>query len=162
MRLTLAVLMLVLGGLVVSAQIGERNPFGAKKQSVTLSAPAVANVIAGKTSTVELRFRVMDGLHINSHTPREDTLIPTAITLAPTAGVKAMGWEYPQGVDFALALEPNHKLSVYTGEFAVHLRVKVSAAGTQTVPATLRYQACDMNACMPPRTLPFTLEITAK
>jgi hypothetical protein len=42
------------------------------------------------------------------------------------------------------------------------MRVKVAAVGTQTIPATLRYQACDSNACMPPRNLPFTLEITAK
>jgi hypothetical protein len=65
-------------------------------------------------------------------------------------------------VDYSLALQPNYKLSVYTGEFAVRLRVKVKSAGTQTIPATLRYQACDSNACMPPRTLPFTIELTAR
>jgi DsbC/DsbD-like thiol-disulfide interchange protein len=149
---------------LVSAQIGDRDPFGGEKhnQVVTLTAPVVAYVPTGKTATVELRFRVQKGLHINSHAPHDHNLIPTGVTLAPTAGVQVVDWEYPQGVDFALALQPNYKLSVYTGEFAVRLRVKVTAAGRQTIPATLRYQACDSNACMPPRNMPFTVEISAK
>lgn len=160
LRRALFALLLLPGA--VWAQIGESSPFAAAhRQPVSLAMPAVVSVPAGKPAEVELRFRVESGLHINSHIPHEKDLIPTAVKLDLPAGVEMLGAEYPQGADFALAVDPKHKLSVYTGEFAVRLRLR-SATGMRSIPAVLHYQACDSNACMPPRNLPFTVELTAR
>ena len=50
-----------------------------------------------KRSVLELHFRVVDGFHVNSHTPKSELLIPTQITLQPPAGVKTEAAEYPAG-----------------------------------------------------------------
>ena len=118
-------------------------------------------VKAGKASVVELHFRVRDGFHVNSHTPKSELLIPTAITLQPTADVKAAPVVYPAGTEYSFAFEPKEKLDVYTGAFTIKLPV-VAAAGEHTIDATLRYQACDSAACYPPKTLPLQVLFTAK
>jgi len=48
---------------------------------------------------------------------------------------------YPAGADFTLPLDPETKLSVYTGEFQIKARI-VATTGNHLVEARLRYQAC--------------------
>lgn len=108
---------------------------------------------------VELRFRVDEGYHINSHAPMDDLLIPTTLKFAPGA-VKVAGTEYPKGEIIKLTGN-GEGLDVYQGEFKVKLRV-VAPRGFSTMTGTVRYQACDNNACFPPKTLAVKLAVTAK
>ncbi len=119
------------------------------------------SVTAGKSSVVELHFRVEDGFHINSHTPRSESLIPTAIALQPTAGIAVQEIRYPAGVPFAFSFAPKEMLDVYAGDFVVKVNV-LARAGSYTVDGTLHYQACDHAQCFPPKTLPIRLFLTAK
>jgi hypothetical protein len=64
-------------------------------------------------------------------------------------------------MDFTLPLDPNTKLSVYSGEFTVQARI-VAVPGNHLVEARLRYQACDNNACMPPKTITAAIEVIGK
>jgi hypothetical protein len=123
--------------------------------------PEQVTAPAGKPTTVALHFRVRDGLHINSHTPKEEFLIPTVLTFPEDAGVRLEGAVYPAGSDFVFPLDPKEKLSVYQGEFVIQARIVV-APGDHLVQAKLRYQACDDNACMPPRTLTAAIEVLGK
>ena len=118
-------------------------------------------VPAGKNAVLELRFRVKDGFHVNSHTPKSELLIPTALKLDAAAGVKAGELQYPAGKTYSFAFDPSEKLDVYAGDFTVKLPV-VAVAGEHTVNGTLRYQACDNAACYPPRSLPVQVVFTAK
>ena len=61
----------------------------------------------------------------------------------------------------SLPIDPKTKLSVYTGEFVIKARI-VAAAGNHTVQAKLRYQACDQNQCLPPKTITVPIEVTGK
>src|ERR1700722_12087664 len=123
--------------------------------------PEQVNLVAGKPNVVELHFRVNDGLHINSHTPREKSLIPTQLMVGEPAGVNVATVDFPAGTDYSPAFSPNDKLSVYTGEFI--LRAHVTAQrGDHLVQAALRYQACDANSCYPPKTAPVAVSIVAK
>jgi Disulphide bond corrector protein DsbC. len=115
----------------------------------------------GKKAVVELRFKVAEGFHVNSHTPKSELLIPTNLTLQPAAGVKAAAIEYPAGTEYSFSFEPNEKLDVYSGAFTVKLPVVVEA-GSHTVSGVLRYQACDNAACYPPKSLPVEVVLTAK
>jgi hypothetical protein len=119
------------------------------------------NVAAGKSSVVELRFRVDDGFHVNSHTPKSELLIPTAVTMKAGDGLKAGAAVYPAGTEYSFSFDPSEKLDVYTGEFVVKLPV-VAAAGMHTIDGSLRYQACDKAACYPPKSLPVQVMVTAK
>jgi hypothetical protein len=120
--------------------------------------PEQVTVSAGKPSPVALHFRIAPGFHINSHTPKEDYLIPTSLSIPETSGVALKDAIYPDGTDFTLPLDPTTKLSVYTGEFAIRARI-VAPRGNHLVEASLHYQACDKNACMPPKTITVPIDV---
>lgn len=115
---------------------------------------------ASAAKQIELRFTIQEGLHINSHTPHSEFLIPTTLTLEKTPGVEVAQVDYPQGVDYHFQFSPKDALSVYTGEFAVVVRLHAHA-GHYAMRGQLHYQACDNKACNPPQTLPVQLDVTA-
>jgi thiol:disulfide interchange protein len=132
-----------------------------QKQLVQFLYPEQVTVAAGKPSVVELHFKVNDGLHINSHTPHEKSLIPTQLKVAEPTGVNVASVDFPAGSDYSPAFSPSDKLSVYTGEFV--LRAHVTAQrGDHLVQAALRYQACDANSCYPPKTAPIAVSLIAR
>jgi hypothetical protein len=123
--------------------------------------PEQVTLVAGKPADVALHFRIAQGLHINSHTPKDEFLIPTTFSIPDGAGVRLDKATYPAGEDFTLPLDPGTKLSVYTGEFTIQARI-VAAAGNHLVEGKLRYQACDKNACLPPKTIPVAIDVIGK
>ena len=141
--------------------------FGAPKSKQwvqMVSSPQVAvkaSIPAAAPNSVELRFTIQQGLHINSHTPHSEFLIPTTLTLDKTPGVEDAKVEYPKGVDYHFEFSPKEALSVYTGEFAVVVRLH-ARAGHYAMHGQLRYQACDNKACNPPQTLPVRLDLAAR
>lgn len=156
----LAGLLVVTAG-AVAQQVGNLDAPVAKPKSYVVYAAEEQSVAAGKRSVLELHFRVVDGFHVNSHTPKSELLIPTRIELQPAVGVKAEAVEYPAGTSYSFSFDPTEKLDVYSGDFTVKLPV-VAAAGAHTVDGTLRYQACDHAACYPPKSLPVQVIFTAK
>jgi hypothetical protein len=118
-------------------------------------------VQAGKPQTVELRFRVEPGFHINSHTPKDELLIPTIWKTDAASEVRVLGESYPKGEAFRLEVGAGETLDVYQGEFRVVLQV-VAPKGASVLRGALRYQACDRAACFPPRTLPVMVAVTGK
>ena len=142
-------------------QIGNLEAPAPKPKSYVVYAAEPQNIVAGKRSVLELHFQVVDGFHVNSHTPKSELLIPTQILLQPAAGVKADAVEYPAGTSYSFSVDPSEKLDVYTGAFTVKLPV-VAEVGTHTLDGTLRYQACDHAACYPPKSLPVQVIFTAK
>ena len=156
-----AVLALAGAAMLPAQQIGNLDAPAPKPKSYVVYAAEPQNIVAGKRSVLELHFQVVDGFHVNSHTPKSELLIPTQILLQPAAGVKADAVEYPAGTSYSFSVDPSEKLDVYTGAFTVKLPV-VAEAGTHTVDGTLRYQACDHAACYPPKSLPVQVIFTAK
>ena len=155
------VLLLALPGVLFAQQVGSLDAPSPKPKSFVLYAAEQQEIKAGKRSVLELHFRVVDGFHVNSHTPKSELLIPTQITLQPATGVKAETVEYPAGTSYSFSFDPTEKLDVYSGAFTVKLPV-VAEAGAHTVDGSLRYQACDHAACYPPKSLPVQVIFTAK
>ena len=118
-------------------------------------------VPAGKRAVLELRFEVLPGYHVNSHRPKSELLLPTAVDLGAAAGVKLGTAEYPAGTEFSFELDPTDKLDVYAGSFKVSVPV-VAAAGEHELKGTLKYQACNHAACYPPKTLEISVPFTAR
>jgi DsbC/DsbD-like thiol-disulfide interchange protein len=131
------------------------------KEWVHLVSATEVVVPAGQAHPLTLKFLINSGLHINSHTPRSAYLVPTTLTLDAPAGMHITAMEFPQGVDYHFHFAPRETLSVYTGEFTVNARAQ-AAPGTYTVRGKLHYQSCDNQECNPPKTLPFTLQVTAR
>ena len=133
----------------------------AGKSQVMYLFPEQVSIPAHKTTAVDLHFRVADGLHINSHTPREKSLIPTNLAVVEQDGFKVLSVDFPAGTDYSFAFDPQEKLSVYTGEFV--LKAHISApAGEHLLQGALRYQACNSNSCYPPKTIPVAVDVIAK
>jgi hypothetical protein len=156
-----AVVVLGLAGLLAQGQADDPGRSILKGAQVEYLFPEQVTLAAGKASEVELHFRVAPGLHINSHTPKDEFLIPTTFSIPEGAGVRLEVANYPTGGEFTLPLDPGTKLSVYTGEFAIRARI-VAAAGNHLVEAKLHFQACDKSVCMPPKTIPVAIDVIGK
>ena len=154
-------LLIVLPVGLAAQQVGNLDAPAVKPKSYVVYGAEQQTVAAGKRSVLELHFRVLDGYHVNSHTPKSELLIPTKIELQPSAGVKVEAVEYPSGISYSFSFDPTEKLDVYSGAFTVKLPV-VAEVGTHTMDGTLRYQACDHAACYPPKSLPVQVIFTAK
>jgi hypothetical protein len=158
---TVAALALSLAALPALAQNFGQSRTIVKSEAVQYLFPEQVTVPAGKASQVALHFRIAPGLHINSHTPSEDYLIPTTFSIPDGADVKLQAATYPAGSQITLPMDPKTKLSVYTNEFIIQARI-VSAAGNHLVEAKLHYQACDQTQCMPPKTIPVAIDVVAR
>ena len=135
---------------------------GRKSPSVSMSPPPIATVTRGKSNTVNLRFHVSSGFHVNSNKPKSEFLIPTALKLNAPTDIVIGRISYPPAQEMSFAFAPDEKLSVYTDEIPLAVEVRPLAG---VVPAKymirgeLRYQACDNAACYPPKKLPVQFEV---
>lgn len=118
-------------------------------------------VPSGKRGLLELRFHVLPGFHVNSHTPRSELLMATQVEFTNAPGVKVEAADYAPGKLFSFPFSPEDKLDVYSDEFSIKLPVHATT-GPHELHGSLHYQACDQTVCYPPRTLPVALYFVAK
>ncbi len=112
--LRLACLALPAVALMAQAPVFEKpSRSGERAEAVQYLFPEQVTVTAGKASPVALHFRVAPGLHINSHAPKDEFLIPTVFSIPESSGVRLEAADYPPGIDFVLPVEPKEKLNVY-------------------------------------------------
>ena len=162
MKRALAMAAVVAGTLLAGAQklpwqtSASMKP--ADNQLVHYLYPQQVTLPAGKPQTIELHFRINPGLHINSHEPRQKSLIRTELIEAEPYGVKVSAVDFPPGSDYAFPADPQEKLSVYSGDFVLKMHL-MSQKGNHLVQGALRYQACDTNTCFPPRNLPVAVDV---
>jgi cytochrome c biogenesis DsbD-like protein len=153
-----ALAMLLLTGPGSFAQEG----FGSKVPSVTLSTPAIPSIIRGTPGKAELHFHITPGFHVNSNTPSEEYLIPTALRMDAPTDIVVGRIIYPAGQNITLPFAPDLKLNVYSGEFSVLVTVRPLSSvlpGKYALRGRLKYQACDKAACYPPKELPVDFEV---
>jgi thioredoxin:protein disulfide reductase len=109
-------------------------------------------VHAGETARVALKVSLPEGLHTQSNKPRDETLIPTELTIDAPAGVTVKEIVWPPATDLKQA-GADKPLAVFEQTFAIGVELTLAptvATGDLIVPARLRYQACDSNLCYPP------------
>jgi hypothetical protein len=143
-RLVCAVVAVGLAGFAAHGQFvasGGQSRSSGKADAVQYLFPEQVTVAAGKAS--------------------QDYLIATSLTISAGAGVKLDGATYPAGTEMSFPMDPKTKLSVYTGEFIIQARI-VAMGGDHLVEGKLRYQACDRNECMPPKTITVPIDVIGK
>ena len=154
-NLSKCVALLVLGTCAARAQSG-------KAPAVSMAPVAPVAAEPGKPTQVPLNFRVAPGFHINSNTPKDEFLIPTALKMDLPADIVVGKIEYPAGQDVSFPFSPDSKLNVYSGDFTINLMLDPSTSvvpGSYAMHGVLRYQACDNAQCFPPKTLPVTFDV---
>jgi hypothetical protein len=137
---------------------------GTTQPSVVIAPVQDVQLRPGAAAKVELDFRVGASFHINSNKPKSPLLIPTSLKLVAPNGMQ-VGLQYPAGEDQSFPFSPDEKLSVYSGDFAIDASMKAQPnlhAGTYPITGELHYQACDRNACYPPKTLPVQFKVVVK
>lgn len=160
-RIGIFVALLAVPAFMMAQQLDNLGSAPAKPKGHVVYVTEPQNLKANKPEFLTLHFKVDDGFHVNSHTPKSELLIPTVVTVQQATGVKAGAVVYPAGTQYSFSFQPNEKLDVYTGEFVVKVPV-TAAAGDHTLDGSLHYQACDHAACYPPKTLPLQILFTAK
>jgi uncharacterized protein YyaL (SSP411 family) len=133
----------------------------ATRNPVTFSVtPSAATVAPGGKLTLSMRLSIEKDWHINSHTPYQDYLIPTSVTVAGTAPLTVATISYPAGRDLEVAGEI---LSVYEGtlELAVPISLaKAAKRGRIELRVDLRFQACDGTSCLVPDEITTRVPVT--
>jgi len=132
------------------------------QEKVTVDRVAPVSVGLGQSAPLLIKLHVQPGFHINSNKPLTPELIPTEVHFTPPEDLAVAKVKYPPGELKSFPFDPNTKLSVYSGEVAVHavvLPMPKAGTGTYTVHAELKYQACDNNACYPPKRVPIAFDV---
>lgn len=116
-------------------------------------------VSAGTTAYAALEVTVPKKFHVNAHEPLESHLIPTTLTVEAPAGVSVREIVYPEPEMVKTGGSPT-PIAVYGGRFLVGVALDVAPdaePGQRTMPARLRYQACDDHVCFFPATQEVTI-----
>jgi thiol:disulfide interchange protein DsbD len=106
--------------------------------------------VGGGAAVAEIT--IAPGWHVNGAAPRDGFLVPTKLDVAVPDGLRAGPIEYPPPVERTLEVSGGKPVLLYEGRVA--FRVPLEGTATDgAVTATLRYQACSDERCLPPRTL---------
>jgi thiol:disulfide interchange protein DsbD len=117
----------------------------------------------GKEFEAAVVVKINPGYHMNSHKPSDSYLIPTTLTPQLPDGFTLVGEpSYPLGKNEKFPFSPDKPLNVYAGSVTFRLKMTAdekAALGNASIPVTLRFQACNTSACLPPVKIPLTLDL---
>ncbi|HUA00034.1 MAG TPA: protein-disulfide reductase DsbD domain-containing protein [Candidatus Aquilonibacter sp.] len=110
----------------------------------------------GKNFEVAVVVDINAAYHMNSHKPSQTYLIPTTLTPQLPDGITLVDTIYPPGHTKKFSFSDN-PLNVYAGKITLRMKLAAGekvALGDTEIPITLRYQACNSSACLPPVKIP--------
>jgi thiol:disulfide interchange protein DsbD len=117
----------------------------------------------GKEFQAAVVVKINPGYHMNSHKPSDSYLIPTTVTPQLPDGFTLVGEpSYPLGKNEKFPFSPDKPLNVYTDSVTFRLKMTAdekAALGKASIPVTLRFQACNTSACLPPVKIPLALAV---
>jgi DsbC/DsbD-like thiol-disulfide interchange protein len=123
---------------------------------------SLAPVPRGKEFQVALAVDIAHGYHMNSHHPTDKYLIPTTLTPKLPTGFELLDTIYPAGRIEKFSFSPDKGLDVYSASVTLKLHLIAhndAPIGVVAFPVTLRYQACNDTACLPPVKVPVDVRV---
>ncbi len=133
----------------------------AQSPKLLISSPPPLSIKRGGSADLKLVATLSEGFHANSHTPSDENLIPLKLTWEPgPVTAKDIVYPKPQMEKYAFSEKP---LSVVTGAFDLTTKFVAAASaptGGTILTGKLRYQACNSNACFPPKTVEVKVPVT--
>lgn len=131
---------------------GVREHLFGEAGPIDYGARGVVKVVAeprGET-TVDIHITLKDGWHVNSISPTQDYLVPTALSTSKPGVLSDV--QYPGPVLRKLGFE-REALSVFEGNFSISANVNADEIEGSTLPLTIRVQACNEEVCLAPESL---------
>ncbi|MDX6611550.1 MAG: hypothetical protein QOD75_736 [Blastocatellia bacterium] len=128
--------------------------------------PSVApvEIIPGRSSEAKVQLSISHGYHVNANPATFPYLIATTVSAGPGKGITVGKPVYPAAVMKQFSFE-KQQLSVYEGTATITLPLQAAGnaeKGPQSIPLTVRIQACDDAACYAPAKLDLVLPVTVK
>ena len=130
---------------------------------VVVASASKVELQAGKSAQAEVRLVIKEGFHINANPPSQYQ-IATQLTIEQSDGITAGQAKYPAALTrkFSFSEQP---LAVYEKEATIQVELKTAAGaskGERTLPARVRFQACDDQVCYPKRDLQVSIPVSVK
>jgi uncharacterized protein len=116
----------------------------------------------GGTVRVACVLEIASGWHVNANPPKPDFVLPADLELESASGIELTNVIYPQGKDLKMQSQ-DEPVSVYEGRAVIYATLKIPqnpTANTDTLKFKLRYQACDHEKCLSPKTMKFEGGVT--
>lgn len=142
----------------VALAAGEQPPKDHVRAKVFLP---VDRLPAGGTTRFAVVLEIESGWHINTNPARPDFVIPTTVAVKAKHGTKAEKVDFPKGHE--LTVEGfDEPLSVYEGRVVLFGTLAVpeqAARQTEEVTVEVKFQACNEERCLAPKTAKLTGKI---
>lgn len=154
--------LLLLLALVVAAPVARAQDATPAPNTLVHASAAAVTIAAGSTATATVHMTILPGWHINANPPALEYNIPTKVSIAGAFGVSAGKPKYPAPKKEKFAFEDQ---PLFVWDTAVDVIVPLSATaqaanGQHTLKGTVDYQSCNDQVCLPPTSVPFTVEVT--
>ncbi len=117
----------------------------------------------GSTVNGLLVLEIRAPYHVNANPASEEYLIPTELKFEKSRAFTSEKVEYPAPIEKAFEFSGGKPLKIYEGQVLLKFQLQLAKEvkqGKLSLPATVRYQACDEKACYPPQRLKLTLSLT--
>jgi thiol:disulfide interchange protein DsbD len=163
-RLLLACLLLSTLGVALIAPARAQDATAPPPDATTLLKVSAAPVTlhAGGSAAVTLKLVLAQGWHVYANPPSGEYNIPVKAALTGAMGVSAGTPHYPAGKDVKLPSD-DKPTRVYDGAFEITLPLQALASATNgkhTLKGKVSFQSCNDQVCLPPASVPFTVDVT--
>ena len=138
---------------VSTVQANEAQPKAPPADVVRASVSDV-EIATGKATEATIKLNIADGYHINGNPPTFSYLKATELQVEAAPGIIVGQPVYPPAIKKKFSFAQDQPLAVYEGEVNIKLPLQAdrkTAKGERKLDASLRIQACDDQACYPPR-----------
>ena len=109
-----------------------------------------------KPFNIEVRLTIAEGWHINANPASQEFLIPTTVSLNPSAEVEVLSIDYPKGKPMRFDYT-NQLLSVYDDQITIRMQLALKSnkrhEAAFPLDLDIHYQACDDSRCSPPTSI---------
>lgn len=146
-------------GVLLSLGAGEADAQALGFLAASIEPNPGVQVAGPGTLRVPVSIRIRRGYHINSDRPNEDYLIPTVLSWEGSPfPVEAVTYPPAEQVRYDFSDAP---LSVFSSriEIVTTFRVEDVPEALRELRGSLRFQACNDRACLPPRTIAVTVPV---
>jgi cytochrome c biogenesis DsbD-like protein len=127
-----------------------------------VSASAVeTKLAAGGAGEAAVKLDIAEGFHVHANPASDKFYIATELKAAPQEGITPGKPVYPKALTRKLEFAAT-PLALYEGQPVIKLPLRAdrdAAKGRHTLRATVRVQACNDQACQPPRNIETTIPV---
>ena len=152
----------MLTAVAASAELfSDPTPTPTARGPVTVGELAPIRIADGASETINFEIQVAEGHRVQANPASSEFLVPLEIVIEDRDGLVFGPPTYPDPELYLLEGE-DEPLLTYAGSFKVVVPVALeedAAPGELTVPAELRYQACNTRMCLFPESIEVALRI---